>query len=391
MKIALVAGTRPEIVKLAPVRDALLALPDMESCWIATGQHGALADQTHLAFSIVPDRRLALDWTRSSLPSLLARLIDALASEFERVQPNLVIVQGDTASAFAGASAAHLLQIPVAHVEAGLRSGDLANPFPEEGFRRMIAPITNLHFAPTRSARDNLRAENIRDEQIFISGNTVVDAVEALAGADLRPDILDAVEPGHNIVLVTAHRRENWGEGVASICEAVLDLRGRFSNTHFILPAHTNPRVRETVSALLAGEPRISVVEPLAYPEFIAVLKRAILVLSDSGGVQEEAPSFGVPVLVLRERTERMEAVKAGTALLVGTDRARIVHEASRLLADPRARLKMTKSGNPFGDGNAGVRIAAACRDFLQSSEPRQGSGLLSRFGLGINSITMAE
>lgn len=391
MKIALIAGTRPEIVKLAPVRDAMNALPDLQSWWIATGQHGSLAEQALDVFGIMPDRQLSLNWTKSSLPSLFARLIEGLAEEYERSGPDMVIVQGDTASAYAGATAAHMLRIPVAHVEAGLRSGDLANPFPEEGFRRMIAPITDLHFAPTRAARDNLRAENIEDGRILVTGNTVVDAVEALGDSDVRPAALDNVAPGANIVLVTAHRRENWGHGIESICEAVLDLRGRFSNTHFILPAHANPRVRDSVNQLLADEPQISVVEPLSYPDFIGVLKRATLVLSDSGGVQEEAPSFGVPVLVLRERTERMEAVKAGTALLVGTDRTRIVTEASRLLADPRARLKMTKRGNPFGDGNAGIRIAAACREFLQANGPASKGGFLSRLGLGINSIAMAE
>tara|TARA_R110002096_G_scaffold233502_2_gene423558 strand:- start:1496 stop:2674 length:1179 start_codon:yes stop_codon:yes gene_type:complete len=392
MEVALIAGTRPEIVKMAPVREALAAFPEIRTTWIATGQHADLAEQTLDVFGIVPDRKLSLQWKTASLPSLAARLVETLAESFAETRPDLVIVQGDTASAFAGATAAHLSQIPVGHVEAGLRSGDLANPFPEEGFRRMITPITDLNFAPTRLARAHLRAENVSTDRIFVTGNTVIDAVQAIADQDHAPAVLDEINPAHDIVLVTAHRRENWDGGIQSICEAVLDLRGRFSQAHFVLPAHPNPRVRETVAALLADEPRISLIEPLAYPEFIAVLKRATLVLSDSGGVQEEAPTFGVPVLVLRERTERMEAVKAGTAILVGTDRTRIVSEASRLLSDANARRRMTKGGSPFGDGNASVRIAKIARDFLYARDPGDTPGdLLSRIGIVGPATMLAE
>ncbi len=367
MKIALVAGTRPEIVKMAPVRAAFDVDIDTQPYWISTGQHGSLAEQTLDVFGIKPGCHLALSWDKASLPSLTANLIEALALEYVRIKPELVIVQGDTASAFAGATAAHLSNIPVAHVEAGLRSGDLANPFPEEGFRRMISPIADLNFAPTDAARRNLLASSVAAEKIFLTGNTVVDAVEMIAGRDDRPAILDAIPAGADLVLVTAHRRENWQSGIASICKAILELRGRHPNAYFVLPAHPNPRVRDTVSDFLADEANICLIEPLAYPDFIAVLKHATLVLSDSGGVQEEAPSFGVPVLVLRERTERGEAIEAGTAKLVGTDRNRIVHEASRLLSDRQARSRMVKSGNPFGDGHAGARIAAISKTFLKT------------------------
>ena len=385
MKIVLVAGTRPEVIKLAPVRAAALAHPNVCVEWIATGQHTSLADQAMDMFALRPDRRLALDWDGSSLTSLTGALVSELGTAIADAKPDMVVVQGDTASAFSGAAAAHLSRVPVAHVEAGLRSGDFANPFPEEGFRRLITPIADLNFAPTRDAAKNLRNEGIPRGKIFVTGNTVIDAVLEIAKQDRVPEVLSRAKPGERLVLVTTHRRENWGEGVANVCSAIRTLRSAYPDTRFILPAHLNPRVRDTVAAELAGEDRIEVIEPLAYPDFIAVLKNCTLVLSDSGGVQEEAPSFRVPVLVLRERTERMEAVKAGTAKLVGTDREKIVQEASRLLGDETRRRAMMRAGNPFGDGKSSERIVREIAKFCRVTlaEPANAAAAVNPVGVG--------
>lgn len=358
MIIDLVAGTRPEVVKLAPVYQALSRIAGVRVRWVATGQHGQLADQALEVFGIEPDARLALDWDRSSLASLTARLMDALGERFRKDMPDYVIVQGDTATAFAAAQAAFLLRIPVGHVEAGLRSGDMDSPFPEEGFRQLIARIAKDHFAPTIAGARNLRREGIDPNAIRVTGNTVVDAVTEIARQKPEAPVLRQVEPGSRIVLVTVHRRENWDGGAARICRAVIRLRDLFPDLHFIVATHTNPRVLGPVTAELSGQERITLSDPLAYPEFIAVLKASHLILSDSGGVQEEAPTFGVPVLVLRETTERAEAVRAGVAKLVGSRTDRIVREASRLLSSPRLRTRMAVARSPFGDGHAGERIA---------------------------------
>ena len=358
MIIDIVAGTRPEVVKLAPVHKALSRMAGVTVRWIASGQHGHLADQALDVFGITPDTRLDLDWDRSSLASLTARLMDALGERFRRDMPDYVIVQGDTATAFAAAQAAFLLRIPVGHVEAGLRSGDLESPFPEEGFRQLIARIAKDHFTPTPAGVRNLRREGIDPNKVRLTGNTVVDAVTEIARVAARPAVLDSIAPGSRIALVTVHRRENWDEGAARICRAIIRLRDLFADVHFIVATHTNPRVLGPVTAALAGEARITLTDPLAYHDFIAVLKASHIVLSDSGGVQEEAPTFGVPVLILRETTERAEAVRAGVAKLVGSRTDRIVREASRLLGSPRLYARMAVAKSPFGDGRAAERIA---------------------------------
>lgn len=358
MIVDLVAGTRPEVVKLAPVYAALRAIAGVTPRWIATGQHGFLADQALDVFGIEPDIRIALDWDRSSLPSLTAKLMENLGTHFRDSPPDYVLVQGDTATAFAGAQSAFLSRIPVGHVEAGLRSADISSPFPEEGFRQLIARIAKDHFAPTAGAARNLYREGVDARQVRVTGNTVVDAVTQIAALTQAPEILSQVEAGHRIILVTVHRRENWDGGAERICRAVLRLRDAYKDVHFIVATHTNPRVLGPVTQALGGQERITLSDPLAYPDFIGLLQRAYLVLSDSGGVQEEAPSFGVPVLVLRETTERMEAVRARVAKLVGSNTDRIVREASRLLAVPRIRARMVVGRNPFGDGLSGQRIA---------------------------------
>ncbi len=304
-------------------------------------------------------------WDARSLTNLSAGLLDQLGRRFEYNRPDAVLVQGDTASAYAGALAAHLHRIPVGHIEAGLRSGDPNNPFPEESFRRLIAPIADFHFAPTRLAQKNLRLDGVKPRQIWITGNTIIDTVLDMAGKTRRPEVLDARQPGEKLVLLTTHRRENWGEGIEAVCRAAKALAERHPDIRIVFPAHSNPRVCQTVDQHLGDVERIHVIAPLSYPEFIAVLKESYLVLSDSGGVQEEAPSFDVPVLVLRETTERKEAIDAGVAKLVGTDPDRILSAAEQLLLDPKAYDEMAGRNNPFGDGKASERIAAILQDQL--------------------------
>jgi UDP-N-acetylglucosamine 2-epimerase (non-hydrolysing) len=368
MKVAIIAGTRPEVVKLAPVRAAINKSIGMRPHWIATGQHGALAEQAMDVFKITPDVQLELDWNGTALTSLSSALIRDLGEHFCANRPDFVLVQGDTASAFCGATAAFLQGIPVGHVEAGLRSGDLKQPFPEEGFRRLVAPIADLHFAPTRSAARHLAREGITNEKVRVTGNTVIDAVKMVGAMNVQPEALDRVGADQRLVLVTLHRRENWDDGVEGVCAAIKTMRDEYPDLHFVLPIHLNPRVRGPIEKLLGQQERIELIEPLAYPAFVAVMKRAHLILSDSGGIQEEAPSFGVPVLVLREKTEREEAIKAGVAKLVGTRKDHILNAARQLLNNPRAYGRMARSTNPFGDGRAALRIADAVARFVGAS-----------------------
>jgi len=373
MKVSIIAGTRPEVVKLAPVYSALKKVEGLETEWISTGQHGALADQAMDVFGLSQDIRLKLEWDRHALTSLTSALVQKIGRSFDQCRPDFVLVQGDTASAFSGALAAYLNNIPVGHVEAGLRSGNMRHPFPEEGFRKLIAPLADLHFAPTQSAVSHLVDEGICETKIFMTGNTVIDAVNQIASMDVRPSVLDRIEEKKRLVLVTLHRRENWDQGVAGVCASIKTLRDEYPDLHFVLPVHLNPRVRGPIEAELGHQDCIEIIEPLAYPEFVAVMKRAYLILSDSGGVQEEAPSFGVPVLVLRDETERKEAIKSGVAKLVGARKEHILREARLLLDNSRAYGRMSRPANPFGDGRAALRIADQMAQFLGKSSPYSG------------------
>jgi UDP-N-acetylglucosamine 2-epimerase (non-hydrolysing) len=366
--ILVVVGTRPEAVKMAPVVLALAgAGGDRVRCRLAaTGQHRGLLDQALAAFGLRPEIDLDLMRPGQALAGLTARAIEALDACLAETRPDLVLVQGDTTTVLAAALAAFYRRVPVGHVEAGLRTGDLQSPWPEEANRLVADRLAALHFAPTASARANLVREGIDPRNIHVTGNTGIDALFLTLA---RPG---PTPPARRLVLVTAHRRENFGAPFASICEAVADLAMRFPDVRFVFPVHPNPNVAEPARAILArpGDPRLAagnvrLVEPLAYPEFVATMAASALILTDSGGVQEEAPSLGVPVLVLRETTERPEAVEAGTVRLVGTDRDAIVREAARLLSDPDARAAMARAHNPYGDGHAAERIAAACLAFL--------------------------
>jgi len=359
-RILLVSGTRPEIIKLAPVYHALLETSWTEVQWLHTGQHGDMAHQILACFDIVPDIALQREGTTLSEFSVgCRRQLDQVITR----QPwSAVIVQGDTESAFLGALAAFYNRISVAHVEAGLRTYNLERPFPEEGLRQMIGRLTRFHFAPTPRAQQALVNEGITAEQITITGNTAVDAQE---WSSRYKGIARRVN-GRGHLLVTVHRRESWGHQLQEICRAIGEIATSHPELDVLFPVHLNPVVHAPVHAILGGFRNVTLTSPLDYLAMQQALADAWMVVTDSGGLQEEAPTFGVPLLVLREETERPEAVEAGAAALVGTERERIVNEIQRLWHDEAAYRRMQKAGNPFGDGKASHRIA----DVLQRNLP---------------------
>jgi UDP-N-acetylglucosamine 2-epimerase (non-hydrolysing) len=365
-EILLLVGTRPEAVKAAPVALALAGHPTLRPALVHSGQHADMVEQALAPFGLAPDEIVRLSRETGGQAELFAGLLPALDEVLARRAPAAVLVQGDTSTALAGALAAFWRGVPVVHLEAGLRTGDLTAPFPEEANRQLVARIAALHLAPTRAAEAALRAEALSG--IVVTGNTVVDAALLTASLDapaVNPDVLAVEQAGGRLVLVTAHRRESWGAPLDAVLGAVATLVEQHPDVHVLLPVHPNPVVRAQVSRALGGIPRVTLTSPLAYPDLVRVLRRAALVLTDSGGIQEEAPSFGVPVLVLREVTERMEAVAAGCAWLVGTDRVRILVAAERVLRD---RLRVPLHSNPFGDGRAAERVVAAINDLVTTS-----------------------
>jgi UDP-N-acetylglucosamine 2-epimerase (non-hydrolysing) len=362
--LLVIFGTRPEAIKLFPVIRALEAQPGIAVRSCVTAQHRGLLDQVLGIAGLVPDIDLDLMEPGQSLDRLTARLLTGLGEVMDRERPDAVIVQGDTATAMAGALAAYYRRVPVAHVEAGLRSGDIYQPWPEEVNRRIVAPIARWHFAPTDTAAAALRAETIPADAIHVTGNTVIDALHWTRGriaAD--PTLAAGLDPvaarlaGKRLILVTTHRRENFGEGMAAIARAIIRIAAR-EDVGVLFPVHPNPAVGATMAAMLGDHPRVALVDPLDYPQFVRALGLAEIVLTDSGGVQEEAPALGKPVLVLRETTERPEGVAARTAKLVGTDEERIVSEIFTLLDDKAAYGAMAQAHNPYGDGHAAARIA---------------------------------
>ena len=353
-RILVCFGTRPEAIKLAPVIGALREhekAPQLLLC--NTGQHQELLRGALDAFDLQPDLHLDVMRPGQHLTDLLGRLLMALRPVIDDFRPDWLVAQGDTTTVMAAALAANYAQARFAHVEAGLRTHDKARPFPEEINRRVAGVIADCHFAPTPAARDALLAENTPPDQVYLTGNTVVDALRQMA-ARCRDDSGD----GRRLVLVTAHRRENFGEPFRQLCLALRDIAGRFPDVELVFPVHLNPNVRQPVGQLLAGTPNIRLIEPVDYAGFVALLCRAHLVITDSGGIQEEAPALGKPALVMRDKTERPEAVAAGVVRLVGTDRARIVAEASRLLTDEAAWRAMARVVDVYGDGRAARRIA---------------------------------
>jgi len=370
-RAAVIFGTRPEAVKLAPVVLALKADPRFEVRACVTAQHREQLDQVLETFGIVPDVDLDLMRPDQTLGELTARTIKALDRYLADEGPRLVLVQGDTTTVFCAALAAFYHRIPVGHVEAGLRTGNLDAPWPEEANRVLTSRLAALHFAPTETSRGNLLREGVPDERICLTGNTVIDALlMALEKVKAHPPVVPGLPKDWReawgdapLVLITGHRRESFGREMENICEAVLELAHRFPHAHFVYPMHLNPNVRAPVRRILVPPARdnVHLIEPLPYLPFVALMHRATIILTDSGGVQEEAPSLGKPVLVMRKVTERPEAVAAGTARLVGTDRRNIVAEASRLLTDGAAYERMARARNPYGDGRAAERIVAAC------------------------------
>lgn len=360
-----VIGTRPEAVKLAPVIRALAGDPDLRSRVLCTAQHRELLDQMLEVFGIVPDVDLDLMRPGHTLAEVTARVLQRMDAVLTRDRPDLVLVQGDTTTVFASALAAFYRGVPVGHVEAGLRSFDLANPFPEEANRRLAAQLTTLHFAPTGRARDNLLREGVDPTRVFLTGNTVVDAIQAVLRERLLPPPpapWRALPSKALPVYVTLHRRESWGEPLAGIFRALRRAADELPTLHLLYPVHPQPRVRETAERLLRGHPRIALVEPLDYLENVACLQRCAFVVTDSGGLQEEAPVLGKPVLVTRSVTERPEAVEAGMSWLVGTREDAVYAAVMALAADPSRREAMGQPASPFGDGRAAGRILAAIR-----------------------------
>jgi UDP-N-acetylglucosamine 2-epimerase (non-hydrolysing) len=360
----LIGGTRPEAIKLAPVAIALANQRVIRPVVVATGQHPTMFQEGLATFGLRPDRALAMERDNGSQAELAAQLVARLDAQLALDPPDAVVVQGDTTSALVGALAAFWRQIPVVHLEAGLRSHDLAAPFPEEANRRMVDHIAALHLAPTQAAAANLLAEGISADRIEVIGNTVVDAVLAVAGSTQRfiepalAQVDTSLSAGRRLMLVTVHRRESWGEPIRAVLHAVRDILDEHPDTFAVLPVHPNPSVRADVVSVLGTDRRVILSPPVDYPDLVRLLELSTLVLSDSGGIQEEAPSFGVPVLVLRDKTERLEAVQAGCSFLVGTDRQRIVAAAGRLLSEEGWRKSIPC--NPFGDGRAGDRAAVA-------------------------------
>jgi len=372
LPVMAIFGTRPEAVKMAPVIAALRASQDFVPIVVVTAQHREMLDQVLRLFSITPDRDLDVMLPEQSLFDITTRILSRLDPVVRECAPAMVLVQGDASSTMIGALAAFYHKIPVGHVEAGLRTLDRYRPFPEEMNRRVTTVLSDLHFAPTARSRDNLLNEGVPADRIFVTGNTVIDALSQVVK---RPDIglPPGVPPldGRRMLLVTTHRRENWGEPLRQIYLALLDVLNRFPDVMVVFSVHRNPAVRRVAEEVLAGHPRAHLIEPPDYGPFVRLESQAYLILTDSGGVQEEAPALGTPVLVLRDVTERPEGVAAGTVELVGTGRERIAERTGRLLADPPARAAMAQARNPYGDGRASERIIDALRLWFRRTTVR--------------------
>ena len=360
-----IIGTRPEAIKMAPLVRRLASDPRFDSRLCVTAQHRQMLDSALSAFALRPDYDLDIMRPGQQLADIAAATLTGLGPVLDEFKPDLVLVQGDTTTTLAGAIAAFYKRIRVGHVEAGLRTGDLSAPFPEEGNRKLTTGIADLHFAPTQTSRQNLLREGVPDDRIFVTGNTVIDALlmmrERLATDPALSSAFDSryawLRADARLILVTGHRRENFGTGFENICRALAQLAARFPDCQILYPVHLNPNVREPVHRILEDIPNVRLDEPADYQPFVYLMNRSTLIITDSGGVQEEAPSLGKPVLVMRAVTERPEAVEAGTVRLVGTDVERIVSEAARLLTDPIAYHAMNRAINPYGDGKATERI----------------------------------
>ncbi len=377
--VCVVLGTRPEAIKVAPVLRVLERFPDtFDPVVITTSQHREMLAQGLAAFAIQPDVDLGLTHANRTLAEFTSSALVALTASFAERRPDLLLVQGDTSTVVSAVLAAFYQNIPVGHIEAGLRSGDMRRPFPEEANRRIASIVTDLHFAPTERARQNLLREGLPAKDIFVTGNTVVDAVQALPRvARFQNPVLEQIGWGTNrVLLTTVHRRENLGEELSGICDALRRLTLQFPDVEIVFPVHLNPAVRRIVFRDLTDVPRITLVEPLDYPDLLEVQRRSFFVITDSGGIQEEAPTLRKPILIVRTVTERPEVVEAGFGRLVGTDPDTIIQAATHLLTDSTAYLAATNGENPFGDGRAAERIVDTIADryhlVLDPPIPRQ-------------------
>lgn len=365
-RILIIFGTRPEAIKLAPLIGVLRNRPQCEMVICVTAQHRQMLDQILSWFKIGPDYDLNLMEADQTLAGLTSRAMEALTPVIAQAKPDVVIVQGDTTTAMTAALAAYYQKVPVGHVEAGLRTYDRHNPFPEEINRHVISVVASYNFAPTETARQALLAENIPAESIYLTGNTVVDALQWTVAQPYQLNLeIPLNHPGEKMILITGHRRESFGPGFESICTALRQISERNPDVRLIYPVHPNPNVQEPVRRILGSVERIHLIDPLPYPAFAHLMAKSYLILTDSGGVQEEAPALGKPVLVMRRATERPEAIQAGTARLVGTDTRTIVQETERLLHDPAAYQAMSNAISPYGDGHAAERIAGILEERL--------------------------
>lgn len=364
-RVVVVFGTRPEAIKMAPVVAALKATPDIETIVAVTAQHRQMLDQVLDLFGITPDEDLNVMQPGQTLSGLTTRILEGMSEIIAQRKPDLVLVHGDTTTTFASAMAALYNRTPIGHVEAGLRTGNLYSPWPEEANRKLTGALTDFHFAPTARSRDNLLAEGVLPGHIHVTGNTVIDALLTVTnkirrdrhlqeGLALRFPFLNADK---RLILVTGHRRENFGAGFEHICHALKAIAER-GDTQVVYPVHLNPNVQEPVNRILGAQPDVHLVEPQDYLPFVYLMSRAHIIVTDSGGIQEEAPSLGKPVLVMRDTTERPEAVDAGTVMLVGTEKERIVSAVNSLLDDAISYDRMSRAHNPYGDGMAASRIA---------------------------------
>lgn len=370
LKIAFIFGTRPETIKMAPL--ILLAKKDknITPFIISTGQHQELLDQALSLFEIKPKIDLSVMTKNQTLSSLTSKITKELSSVFEQEKPDITLVQGDTTTAFVGALVSFYHQIPIGHIEAGLRSFDKLQPFPEEINRRLVSTMADFHFAPTQGAKKNLINEGVKTKNIFVAGNTIIDALKYVATKvkSFKDQNLSKLDLKAKNILVTTHRRENLGKPMTEICSAINQLSTEDTQLSFILPMHPNPKVREVLKKNLSKNKQVCLIEPLDYPDFVLMMKKSYLILTDSGGVQEEAPSLGKPVLVMRETTERPEGIKAGTAILIGTNKNKIVKTAKKLLKDRNEYQKIAKKKNPYGDGKSSQRILRIIKDWYKKN-----------------------
>jgi UDP-N-acetylglucosamine 2-epimerase (non-hydrolysing) len=368
-KVFLIFGTRPEGIKMYPVYEALQRHGNMETKVVITSQHQEMLKQVIDLFGITVDYNLNVMEDRQTLTKITVKVLNGLKKIFEKEKPDLVLVHGDTTTTFSAALASFYERIPVGHVEAGLRTYDKYFPYPEEINRQLTDRISDLHFAPTERSRENLLREGINKDSVFVTGNTVVDAVKEIVKR-MKNKRMDFPFENDPFILVTAHRRENWGKPMENICDAINEITKKYEGKiKIVFSVHRNPTVRETVKRILENNRNVALIEPVEYNEFLYMLSKSMFVLTDSGGIQEEAPSLGKPVLLLRSVTERPEAVEAGVVKIVGTDTEKIIFEAENLIENKSNYDKMANGENPFGDGNAGERIAGIVEQYLSKGE----------------------